>query len=202
MLRRDGAVVERDEQVAGALVDQRHEALGALAERAVQRVAGGFERLGQVAARFDDGAGDALADHVEVEHEAGVALGDGFADALGIGDHRFALAGQFLDQGAHARFVVGIGAFERGDLVVDHHFEFAGARQGALEAIAERVHFAAHGLADRGDLLGRRGFGLGEADRGLRHGGRGVAQVLRAADQGGDGEDADDRHDGEREQGR
>ena len=141
-------------------------------------------------------------DHVEVEDEAGVALGDRFADALGIGDHGFALAGQFLDQGAHARFIVGIGAFERGDLVVDHHFEFAGARQGALEAIAQRVDFAAHGLADRGDLLGRGGFGLGEADRGLGHGGRGVAQVLRAADQRGDGEEAEDRNDGEGDAGR
>ena len=82
--------------------------------------------------RFDDGAGDALADHVEVEDEAGMALGDRFADALGIGDDRFALAGQFLDQRAHARFVVGIGALERGDLVVDHHFEFAGAATGRV----------------------------------------------------------------------
>ena len=195
-----GAVVERGEQVAGALVDQRHEDLGALAERAVERVAGGFERLGQVAARFDDRAGDALADHVEIEHEAGVALGDRFADAFGVGDDGFALAGQFLDQGAHARFIVGIGAFERGDLVVDHHFEFAGAREGALEAIAERVDFAANGLADRGDLFGRGGFGFGETDRGVRHGGRGVAQVLRTADQRGDGKEGEDRDDGERDE--
>ena len=189
-----GAVVEGREQIAGALVDERHEALGALAEGAVERIAGAFQRLGQVAAGFDDGAGDALADHVEVENEAGMALGDRFADALGVGDDGFALAGQFLDQGAHARFIVGIGAFERGDLVVDHHFEFAGARQGALEAIAEGVDFAADGLADRGDFFGRGGLGFGETDGGVGDGGGGVAQVLGATDQRRDGHEAEDRN--------
>ena len=195
-----GAVVEGAEQVAGTLVDQGHEGLGALAESAVERIARGLERLGEVAAGFDDGARDALADHVEVEHKAGVALGDRFADALCVGDHRFALAGQFLDQRAHARFIVGVGAFERGDLVVDHHFELAGAREGALEAVAQGVHLTAHGLADRGDLFGRGGFGLGEADRGMRDGGGRVAQILGAADQRRDGEEGKDRDDRERDQ--
>ena len=186
--------------MAGALVDQRHEALGTLAEGRVQRVARRLEGLGEVATRLDDGAGNALADHVEVEDEAGMALGDGLAHALGIGNDRFALAGQFLDEGAHARLIVGIGALEGGDLVVDHHFELAGAAEGTLEAVAQRVHFAADGLADRGNLLGGGGFGLGEPDGGLRHRGGGVTQFLGAADQGGDGEKAENRDDGEGDQ--
>ena len=100
------AVVEGRQQMARALIDQRYKALGPLAERAVQRIAGGLEGLGQVAARFDDGAGDALRDHVEIEDEPGVALGDRFTHALGVGDHSLALAGELLDQGAHARFIV------------------------------------------------------------------------------------------------
>ncbi len=187
-----GAIVECGEQMARALVDERNEAFGPLAERAVQRIAGSLERLGEVAARFDDRAGNALRDHVEIEDETSVALGDCLAHALGVGNHRFALAGEFLDQGAHARFIVGIGALEGGDLVVDHHFELAGAAQRALEAVAQRVDLAAHGLADRGDLFGGGGFGFSEPDRGMRHRGRSVAQVLRAADQRRNREESED----------
>ncbi|MCR6673791.1 hypothetical protein [Devosia ginsengisoli] len=194
-----GAIVQRGDEVGGAIVHQRHEILGALAEAVGQRIAGRFERAGQVAAAFHDRAGDALADHVEVEHQAGMALGNGFAHALGIGEHAFALAGQFGDQRAHARFIVRIGAFERGDLVVDHHFELAGAAQRAFQPVAQRIDFAAHGLAHRSDLVGGGDFGLGQANGGLGDGRGSVAQVLRAAEQGGDGKEAEHRqhHDGE-----
>jgi hypothetical protein len=77
--------------------------------------------------------------------------------------------GRVLQQGANAHFVVAIGALERGDLVGDEGFKFAGARDRAFDAVAHRGDLAADRLTDGHHGIGGRGFGLGEADRDLRH---------------------------------
>src|SRR5690606_28432051 len=92
----------------------------------------------------------------------------------------------------------GIGALERGHFIVDHHFELAGPREGAFEAVADGVDLAADGLADGGDLVGGGGFRLGKPHGGLGHRGGGETQILGAADEEGDG---DHRQDGQRDDG-
>ena len=91
---------------------------------------------------------------------------------------------------AQACLVFGIGPLERGHLVVDHDFEFAGPGEGAFEPVAEGVDLAAHGLADGRDLVGSRGFRIGQAHGGLGHRRGGDAQFLGAAHQDGDGEES------------
>ena len=100
-----------------------------------------------------------------------------------------------LEQIADADFVVVIGALERGDFVVDEGFEFGGARQRALDAVAHRRDFAADGLSDRDDLFARRGFRLRQTHGDFGHGLGDEAHVLRAANMCASAKEDGDRHD-------
>ena len=118
--------------------------------------------------------------------------GDRLAHAVRIGDDGLALGGEFVDEGAHAPLVVRIGAFEVGDFVMHHQFEFAGARQSALDAIAHGGDLAANRLRENHHLLGGEAVGVGKPDRHFTHGARRMAHFLNPLGQGGDHEEESD----------
>ena len=163
------------------------------------------ERAGDALRHFVDLVGDQIADRVDVVGEIEVDAGDGVADLLGLADQRFALVRQFAQEIADTDFVVVIGAFERRDFVVHQRFEFGGARQGALDAVAHGGDFAADGLTNGDDGFARRGVRLRQTHGDFRHGFRDQAHVLRAAEHVGDDVGKDHRHDdgadGDREHG-
>ena len=116
-----------------------------------------------------DARGDRVRDQRDVVAQVDLHAGNGAANLLGLADQIVALMGDVLQQRADAHFVVGIGALERGDFVGDQRFQFAGARDRALDAVAHRGDLAADRLADGHHRVGGRALGLGEADRDLRH---------------------------------
>ena len=122
-----------------------------------------------------------------------VRVVDHRAHAAAVGDDGLALVGHFGDQRANAAFVVGIGALERRDFGTHQRLELGGARQRALDAVAHRGDFAADRLGERGDMLARHRFGLGEPQRDLGDRARRDAQFLQAARQGGKAEEQDRR---------
>ncbi len=141
-----------------ALVAGRFQAVeqsrAALAQGVDHRVAGVSERQRDVFALFGQRAGDALrhfvdlfgdqiADRGDVVRQIEMDRADRLAHLFGLADQGVALVGQFAQQIADADFVVVIGAFERGDFVVDEGFQFGGARQSALDAVAHGGDFAA-----------------------------------------------------------
>ena len=142
---------------------------------------------------FGDAGIDALGDLLDVEREGLVRVGDGFTEPPGVGKNRVAFALQLLDEVPHTPFVVVIGALQRRDLVLDHGLEFGGARDGALDAVAERGDLAADRLADGDDRVGGKVLGLGEADGNLGHRAGDGAQFLHAADQHGEQQEAGGR---------
>ena len=122
-----------------------------------------------------------------------VRAADRLPHALGVLHDRFALGDELVDQPPDAELVVGIGALERGDLVVHQHLEFARARERPLDAVAHRRHFAADRLADRDDRFLRDVFRLREAQRDLGHGARHHAHLLAAPDENRDPPEEQDR---------
>ena len=88
---------------------------------------------------------------------------------------------EFVDQQPDAALVFAVGAFEVRHLGAHDHFEFAGAGQGALDAVAHRRGFAADRLRQRNDLFGRDGLGLDQADRRLGHRLGDEAHLMNAA---------------------
>ena len=127
-----------------------------------------------------DAGGDRVRDQRDVVAQVDLHAGNGAAHLLGLADQVVALVGDVLQQRADAHFVVGIGAFQRGHFVGDQRFQFAGARDRALDAVAHRRDLAADGLADRHHGIGCGALRLGEADRDLRHRLRDHAQFLAA----------------------
>ena len=132
---------EGDGDVADGLAEAADKVLAAGRHLADHGLAGVGEGDGDLLAAVGERHGDAIAGvgNVLGNRFGGDAeiLGEGFlrrddrgANALGIDDDRLALAGKVVDQRTHARFVVGIGAFEGGNLVVDEEFEFARRGQG------------------------------------------------------------------------
>ena len=91
------------------------------------------------------------------------------ARIVGVVKNRFAFAGQFVNQQTDATLVLRIGALEIGDLRAHDHFEFAGSRQGALNAVAHGSRFASNGLRKRDDLFGRDRFRFDQTDGDFRH---------------------------------
>ena len=69
-----------------------------------------------------------------------------------------------------------------------HQFEFPGARQGALDAIAHGGDLAANRLRENHHLLGGEAVGVGEPHRHFTHGARRVAHFLNPLGQGRDHE--------------
>ncbi len=54
------------------------------------------------------------------------------ADALGRGHDRLTLGRQFVHEGTHLVFVIGVGALERGHLAMDEAFQLTSAGNGPV----------------------------------------------------------------------
>ena len=61
---------------------------------------------------------------------------------------------QSLEHEANALFIGAKGAFDIGDFLVNHTFQFARALNGMFNAANELIHFSAHQLRDGGKALG------------------------------------------------
>ncbi len=121
---------------------------------------------------------------------------DRTANALGMIDDRVAFRAEFMDEPAHAQFVVGIAALERVHFGMHQRLEFGGARNRALDALVHRRDLAAYGLADGHDALGGNRLRLCEAKGDLRHRPCGIAKVMGSRHHDGKGEEQHDRNDG------
>ena len=159
------------------------------------RLAAAGEEVGDALGGAVGGDRDLVGDAGEVGGEGIVRAADRLAHALGVLHDRLALGDELVDQPADAELVVGVGALERGDLVVHQHFELARPRQRALDAVAHRGDFAADGLADGDDGFLGDVLRLGEAQRHFGHGARDDAHFLAAPDQDGDAPEEQDRPD-------
>ena len=168
------------EQVAAALAEREDHAVAGVAERAGDVLAAVLQAGGDAFRHLVDARGDRVADHGDVLAQVDLHAGNRVADLLGLADQVVALMGDVLQQRADAHFVVAVGALERRDLVGDERFEFAGARDRALDAVAHRGDLAADRLADSDHRFARRTFRLRIADRHLRHRLRDHAELLAA----------------------
>ena len=128
-----------------------------------------FEGVGNVLRDFIDAPRNRVADERNVLTQIDLHAGQCLADLFGLPCEVFALSGDIVQQSANANFVVAVGALERGDFVADQRFEFAGARDRALDAVTHRGDFAADGLADADHGIAGQFFRLGETQRHLRH---------------------------------
>ncbi|MBV6489012.1 MAG: hypothetical protein GHHEDOFH_02989 [Pseudorhodoplanes sp.] len=175
-------VFEPLQQVAAALAEGGDHLVAGLAERLGDVLAFLGQRGGDVGGHAIDLRGDDVADAGNVAAQVEMDALDRVAHLLGGGDEIVVLAVELVEQGADAHFVVVIGAFERGNLVVDERLKLGGARERAFHAVAHGGDLAADGLADGDDrILGRR-FRLAQAYRHLRHGLRDGAHLARAVD--------------------
>ena len=161
--------LEAVEQVAAALAEREDHVVAGIGERRGDMGAALFQRAGDAFRDFVDARGDRVRDQCDVVAEVDLHAGNGAADLLGLADQVVALMGDVLEQGADAHFVVAIGALERCDFVGNEGFEFAGARDRALDAVAHRGDFAADRLADRHHGVAGRTLRLRIADRDLGH---------------------------------
>ena len=109
--------------------------------------------------------------HIVSVHRDGVAL------------HR-----QFRDQRANARFIVGIGTFERGNFAVHHAFKLAGPRHGTFDAITDGRDLAADRLTQVENAVGGCSFRFSKAERYIAQSVGGIAHFARPAEQRGDAE--------------
>jgi len=100
-----------------------------------------------------------------------------------------------LSRSRITHFVVVIGALKRGYFVVHQRFQFGGARQSALHAVAHGGDFTPDGLAYGDDRLARGSFRLRQAHGDFGHGFGDQPHVLRAAEHVGDNVEEDHRHD-------
>ncbi len=167
-------------QVAAAFAEREDHVVAGVAERAGNMLAALFQRAGDALCDLIDAGRDRIADQRDVVTQIDLHAGDGAANLLGLADEIIALVRDILQQRADTHFVVGIGALKRGDLIGDEGFEFTGARDGTLHAIAHGRDFAADRLTDGHHGIACRALGLGEADCDLRHRLRNHPQLLAA----------------------
>ena len=172
--------LEAVEQVAAALAEREDHVVAGIGQRRGDVGAALFQRAGDALCDLVDARCDRVRDQRDVVAQIDLHAGDGAAHLLGLADQIVALMRDVLQQRADAHFVVGIGAFQRRDFVGDQRFQFARARDRALDAVAHRRDLAADGLADRHHGVACGGFGIGEAHRDLRHRLRDHAQFLAA----------------------
>ena len=172
--------LEAVEQVAAALAEREDHVVAGIAERAGDVGAAFFQRAGDALGDLVDAGGDRVRDQRDVVAQVDLHAGNGAANLLGLADQVVALMGDVLQQRADAHFVVAVGALERGDFVGNQGFEFAGARNGAFDAVAHGRDFAADRLTDGDHRVAGGALGLRKADRDLRHRLRDHAQFLAA----------------------
>ncbi len=189
----DARAMEALEQAFRATLELPHEVFAGFGEGRVD--AGGLvlERDGDAPAALVEQVGQLSCRRFEFDGDRILRIVQRRRNTVGIDDDGFALARQFVEQDADAAFIVAIGALERRHFAPHHGFEFAGAGQGALDAVAHRGDLAANGLAQGDNLLGGDGFRLGEADRHFGHGAGGQAHFLRASRHRAHGNQENDR---------
>ena len=178
--------LEAVEQVAAALAERQDHVVAGMAQRAGDVGATLFERTGDALGDFVDAGCDGVRDQRDVVAQVDLHAGNGAANLFGLADQIVALMGDVLQQRADAHFVVAIGALQRCDFVGNEGFEFAGARDRAFDAVAHRRDFTADRLADGDHGVAGGAFGLGKANRNLRHRLRDHAQFLAAPGKGGE----------------
>jgi len=156
-------------------------------DRAADTVAGGGNRLD-----------DALGGLVEILREGLVRAGDRPADALGIGDDRLPLGDQLVDQRTDADFIVGIGALQCRDFAAHQRFELTRTGQRPLDTVTDGGDFAAHGLRNGQNRIGREALGLRQTHGDFAHRPRDQLHFLGADRENGGGEEENRRyqHDG------
>ncbi len=165
-----------------------------MAQRGRDVLAALFQRAGDALGDLVDARCDRVGDQRDVVAQVDLHAGDRAAHLLGLADQVVALVGDVLQQRADAHLVVGIGAFQRRDLVGDEGLEFAGARDRALDAVAHRRDLAADRLADRHHGIGGGVFRLGESHRDLRHRLRDHLHALTMRGEAGEIVEQQDRH--------
>jgi hypothetical protein len=175
--------LEPVEQVAAALAERQDHVVAGVAERRGDVGAAFFQRAGDALGHFIDPGGDRVRYQRDIVAQVDLHAGDGAADLLGLSDQIVALMGDILQQSADPHLVVAVGALQCGDFVGDQGFKFAGARDGALDAVAHRRDFAADRLADGHHRVAGRALGLRKTDRDLRHRLRDHPQFLAAPGQ-------------------
>ncbi len=157
------------QQVAAALAKRQDHVVAGIAQRAGNVFAALFQCAGDAFRDLVDARRDRVADQRDVVTQVDLYAGDGAANLLGLADQVVALMRDILQQGANPHFVVGIGALQRRYFIGDQGFQFAGARDRALDAVAHGRDFAADRLADGHHGIAGGALGLGEADGDLRH---------------------------------
>ncbi len=187
-----GAAAECGGEPGGVGLEQALQLIGAPAHGRFKVVDAGSERRferGQVVAcplddlrqldllvrQLVDQRGDLPAEPIEA-----------LVNAVAGVDEGVALARQLLDERAHLALVLLVGALQKRHLIVHHRLELAGASERARDGVVHEGDLAAHGLAQRGDLLLGDAIGLGEPDGHLGHGRRPEAQLLRAPGEQGE----------------
>ncbi len=118
---------------------------------------------------------------------------DEIAEFAGIRDEGLALRTQIVDQDAHARFIVLIGALERDDFAAHGGFELGCAGEHTLQPAVHCADFAPDGIAKRRDGGDAGAVRFGEADRDLRHRAGDSTHVLRALRERSHDEEEQDR---------
>ena len=188
-------------QVATTRADIQGAGLADMDERRADFLPLDTQRARHPVARLADCRDQSLGHPVEVARKALVRAGNRPAHLVSIREDRLALRGEFIDERAHAAFVLAVGPFEVRHFGADESLELAGARQSALDAVAHGSDFAADRLRQRHHLLGGDRLRLGEAHRHLHHGARGQPHLLCAAREGGRHEEKQKRpDDGEQHQ--
>ena len=185
--------LEPVEQVAAALAERQDHVVAGVAQRLGDVGAALFQRAGDRLGDLIDARGDGVRDQRDVVAQIDLHAGNRRAHLLGLADQVVALVRDVLQQRADADFIVGVGAFQRGDLIGDEGFEFAGARDRTFDAVAHRGYFAADRLADGDHRIAGGPFGFGEPDCDLRHRLRDHAQLLAAPRQTGEEVEQQDR---------
>ncbi len=186
------------EDFAGAFSELRQHLIADAIERGRDVIGLFLQVAGDAIGRGGDLGGDLVADAGDVLIQVEMHAGNGVAHLLGLTDQAVPLGAQIVQQVANADFVVVIGAFQRRDLALDQRFQFGGARERALHAIAHRRNLAANGLADSHDGFAREPFRLRQPQSDFRHRLRQGAHLARALDHVRDGEkEADRREEGE-----
>ena len=194
-----GAGQTRD-NISAMVADLLHERFAGAGQREADLFALRAQRSRDARAGVADAVGNLAACLFEFFGKVFVCAGDRQLHAVGIGGNRLALGGQFIDKSPHAAFVVGIGAFEIGNLRTHHCFEFACAGERTLDPVAHGGDFASNGLREGHDLFGRHGFRLRETDCDFCHGASGEAHFLRTADHGSGDKEEDRGADGGKSQ--
>src|SRR5580704_7744486 len=178
--------LEAIEQVAAALAGRENHVVAGIAERAGDVGAAFFQRAGDALGDLVDARGDRMRDQRDIVAQVDLDAGNGAADLFGLADQIVALMGDVLQQRADAHLVVAIGALQRRDFVGNQRFQFAGARDRALDAVAHRRDLAADRLTDGYHRVACRTLRFGKADRNLRHRLRDHAHFLAAPGEAGE----------------